>query len=241
MPLAFAKIYLPHLSAETENRIKETINAMRYADGTGYFWINDNSAPFPKMVMHPTAPSLDGKVLDDPKYNNAQGVDKNLFVAFREVTSESSQEGYVDYLWPNPTANGLSERTEKVSYVRLHEPLGWIIGSGAYLDNIDAAIAVKRDEIGAQIEKLIVNTMIAFFIFLGLAIFLSYFLAKHIADPVKSLAKVADEISHGKNLRAPVLETGRKDEIGDLAKSVDRLKTSVRMILDRIQTTKKAA
>jgi len=234
-------IYIDDAQAETENRIKETINAMRYADGTGYFWINDNSAPFPKMVMHPTVPSLDGKVLDDPKYNNAQGVDKNLFVAFREVTSESSQEGYVDYLWPKPTANGLSERTEKVSYVRLHEPLGWIIGSGAYLDNIDAAIAVKRDEIGAQIEKLIVNTMIAFFIFLGLAIFLSYFLAKHIADPVKSLAKVADEISHGKNLRAPVLETGRKDEIGDLAKSVDRLKTSVRMILDRIQTTKKAA
>ena len=86
-----------------------------------------------------------------------------------------------------------------------------------------------------------VSTIIASFVFLALAVFLSYFLAKHIADPVKSLATIADDISHGKNLNAPVPETGRKDEIGDLAKSVDRLKISVRIILERMQTTKKAA
>jgi len=238
-------IYIDDAQAETENRIKESIKAMRYANGTGYFWINDDAKPFPKMVMHPTVPALDGKVLDDPKYNNAQGIDKNLFVAFREVTGDADQEGYVDYLWPKPTENGLTERTEKVSYVRLHEPLGWIIGSGAYLDNIDADIAEKRAEIDEQIERLIVNDIIISFVFLTLAIFLSYFLAKNIADPIKRLAKVADEISHGKNLSAPVMEVERKDEIGDLAKSVDRLKTSVRIIIERMQksktSTKKAA
>ncbi len=231
-------IYIDDAQAETENRVKESIKAMRYANGTGYFWINDNARPFPKMVMHPTIPSLDGKVLDDPKYNNAQGIEKNLFVAFREVTGDADKEGYVDYLWPKPTENGLTERTEKVSYVRLHEPTGWIIGSGAYLDNIDHDIQLKQQEIDNQIERLIVNDIIVLFVFLTLAIFLSYFLAKNIAEPITRLARVADEISHGKNLTAPVMEVGRKDEIGDLAKSVDRLKTSVRIIIERMQKSK---
>ena len=72
------------------------IKNIRYDQGTGYIWINDTTLPYPKMIMHPTAPSLDGEVLDNPKYNVAFGTNKNLFSAFVEVCNEDGK-GFVDY------------------------------------------------------------------------------------------------------------------------------------------------
>ncbi|MFC3192939.1 cache domain-containing protein [Marinicella sediminis] len=227
-------IYIDDAEEDIRQLIKDSVKAMRYADGTGYFWINDNSKPFPRMVMHPTVPELDGEVLDDPKFNNAQGVDKNLFVAFNEVTEEQS-EGFVDYLWPKPTPNGLTERTEKMSFVRLHEPTGWIIGSGAYIDNIDAAVADKQEEINQQIQDLMINNLLVSSIFIVLAVIASFVFSDRMAKPIRNLTAVANEISHGKNLAQPINEISRNDEIGELAKSIDRLKASVKIMIERMK------
>ena len=230
-------IYIDDAQSEIENSIKASIKSMRYAEGTGYFWINDDAEPFPRMVMHPTVPDLDDEILNDPKYNNALGVDKNLFVAFREVT-KTTGEGFVDYLWPKPTPSGLSERTEKISYVKLHKGLGWIIGSGAYIDNIDADVARKKEEINDQITGLLINTIIISLIFIVLAVIVSFVFSKSLSSPIIKLTKIAEEISKGKNLSQPISEINRDDEIGELAKSVDRLKASVKIMIDRMTKKK---
>lgn len=226
-------IYIDDAKVEIESRIKESIKTMRYADGTGYFWINDNTLPYPTMVMHPTVPSLDGKVLDDPKYNNALGIDKNLFQAFAEVTAKN-KDGFVDYLWPKPTKEGLTERKEKISYVKLHKATGWIIGSGAYIDNIDEIVATKKNQISAQIQVLIESNIIASFLFIGLAIFISYMFSNTLAKPIQNLTDVAEQISKGKMLEDTIEETSRRDEIGELAQSIDRLKISIRIMINRM-------
>ena len=46
------------------------VKKLRY-NGSDYIWINDDTLPYPKMIMHPTAPALDGKVLDADKFNCA--------------------------------------------------------------------------------------------------------------------------------------------------------------------------
>ena len=226
-------IYLDDARVDIENNIKETVKSMRYAKGTGYFWINDDTNPYPKMVMHPTVPDLDGKVLDDPKYNNAQGVDKNLFTAFTEVTADKG-DGFVDYLWPKPTPNGLTERKEKISYVKLHKTLGWIIGSGAYIDNIDEIVATKKKQIDDQVFDLLKNSIIVSLVFIGLAVIISYLFSNTLAKPIRNLTLVSEQISKGKNLDQAIAEVDRKDEIGELAKSVDRLKSSVKIMIDRM-------
>jgi methyl-accepting chemotaxis protein len=114
------------------------IEQIRYDEGIGYIWVNDTSKPFPRMLMHPTIPALNGQVLDDPKYNTALGIHKNLFQAFLEVC-ERQGEGFVDYLWPKPSPNGLIPDVPKLSYVRLFKPWDWIVGTGIYIDD------AKRD------------------------------------------------------------------------------------------------
>ncbi|GAB4194959.1 MAG: hypothetical protein Tsb002_27010 [Wenzhouxiangellaceae bacterium] len=227
-------IYLDDAEADIRQRIKDSVKTMRYANGTGYFWINDDSEPYTTMIMHPTIPELDGTVLSDRKYNNALGRSENLFNAFVQVTREAPHSGYVDYLWPKPTADGLTEPTEKISYVRLHRPLGWIIGSGVYIDTIEETLAAKRREIDSQVNSLVIQSIAVALLFISIAIAVSYLFSNTLAGPIVRLTKTADEISHGKKLEVGVPDTDRTDEIGELAKSVDRLRASTKIMMQRL-------
>ncbi|MBI5890996.1 MAG: cache domain-containing protein [Nitrosomonadales bacterium] len=132
------------------------IRALRYEE-TEYFWINDLGKPFPTMIMHPTVPALEGKVLDAEKFNCATsqsfgdnaspvktGGKKNLFAAFVEVVDRSGK-GYVTYNWPKPREGGgvTEELFPKLSYVKKFEPWGWLIGSGIYVDDVDTLIRAR--------------------------------------------------------------------------------------------------
>ncbi len=121
-------IYVSDAMDDAKQDSLETIKSMRYNKGTGYFWINDTGAPYPKMIMHPTSPILDGTILKNEKYNVAMGAKQNLFQAMVEVTTTNG-EGFVDYVWPKPTAEGLTEDLPKLSFVRLFKDWNWIIGT----------------------------------------------------------------------------------------------------------------
>ena len=58
---------------EAQQLAADEISRIRYAAGTGYLWINNRETPIPKMIMHPTSPALNGKVMDNPAYNCAYG------------------------------------------------------------------------------------------------------------------------------------------------------------------------
>jgi methyl-accepting chemotaxis protein len=105
---------------------KEAVRDMRY-DKVEYFWINDLAD---LMVMHPIKPELDGKILNELKDKNG----KLLFVEFNSVV-KAKGAGFVDYMWPKP---GQDAPAPKISYVKGFEPWGWVIGSGIYIDDVDA-------------------------------------------------------------------------------------------------------
>jgi methyl-accepting chemotaxis protein len=105
---------------------KNTIRNMRY-DKVEYFWINDLQD---LMVMHPIKPELEGKILNQLKDKNG----KFLFLEFNKVVNAQGA-GFVDYLWPKP---GAEEGVQKISYVMGYQPWGWVIGSGIYIDDVDA-------------------------------------------------------------------------------------------------------
>jgi methyl-accepting chemotaxis protein len=104
----------------------EAVRNMRY-DKTEYFWINDRNAV---IVMHPIRPELDGQDLSGFKDKNG----KAIFVEFSNMV-KSNGAGFVDYVWPKP---GFKEEVPKISYVKGSDDWGWVIGSGIYIDDVDA-------------------------------------------------------------------------------------------------------
>jgi len=209
------------------NQIKQ----LRYDSGVGYFWINDTGKPFPKMVMHPTVPALDGKVLDAPKFNCAMGKNQNLFVAMIEVTAKTN-EGYVDYLWPKPTQEGLTEDQPKISYVRLHKSFDWIIGTGKYIDDLDAAVAMKNLKTGNLISDLIIEIFLISLAILIIAIFPILYMSKRLVKPILACITYADEVESG-NLSG-LVDFQRTDETGRLVNALNKMVNTIRKILSEV-------
>lgn len=141
----------------------EALKDLRYADGKGYFWINDIARPLPRMIMHPTMPELEGKILDDPKFNCAWGKDINLFSASVDICLNQGA-GYIEYLWPKS-----GEYRPKISYVKLFEPWGWVIGSGVYIDDIEYDVQKRIDAVIAELNQVLARQKIGengyFFVF----------------------------------------------------------------------------
>jgi methyl-accepting chemotaxis protein len=177
---------------EAQLKAQEAIRELRYGD-SGYFWINDTAKPFPRMVMHPTVPQLNGKVLDDPKFNCALGRGENLFVAFRDVTARDG-EGFVDYLWPKPTRDGLTKEQAKISYVKLYPDWNWIIGNGLYVDDVEGALS----------SILYTAVFLVLFIMIGTVIHISY-VSTSISRPLSKVSDAIKELSMGNtDLELPV-------------------------------------
>uniref|UniRef100_A0A831UBC5 Methyl-accepting chemotaxis protein n=1 Tax=Geobacter metallireducens TaxID=28232 RepID=A0A831UBC5_GEOME len=181
---------------EAQRRAMEDIKDIRYR-GKEYFWINDLG---PKMVMHPIKPELDGKDLSGNK--DPRG--KLLFMEFVKVCKEKGA-GFVDYLWPMP---GKSDPVPKVSYVKLYEPWGWIIGSGIYLDDVKADMAKLR-------WGVIAGTLI--FAVLTLSLALSVGLG--VVRPLKHAVAGLQDIAEGEGDLTKRLPVGRDDESGELARA----------------------
>lgn len=112
--------------AEAQKISLAAIRSLRYSNGE-YFWINDMQ---PAMVMDPGRPELDGKDLSE--FRDPKG--RKPFVEFVAAVRDSGG-GFVEYQWPRP---GQTQPVDKVSYVKGFAPWGWIVGSGIYLDDMEA-------------------------------------------------------------------------------------------------------
>jgi methyl-accepting chemotaxis protein len=208
------------------------IKSIRY-EGKEYFWINDDTLPFPKMVMHPTVPALDGKVLDDEKFNCARimqyGIDgeiiktdgkKNLFQAAVEVVNKSGV-GYVTYDWPKPLPGGgvTKEPYPKLSFVKKFEPWHWVIGTGVYIDDVEAVF--RKEFINKMINNIIISLVLLLIIF---AVYFGVLLS--IIKPLNRVIEQTERITKG-DLTGSVDYAG-SDELGRLSQSINHMSQRLR-------------
>jgi methyl-accepting chemotaxis protein len=161
---------------QAQSAAKEALRPLRYG-AEGYFWLNDFE---PRMIMHPTNPSLDGQ--DLKHYNDPSGVP--VFVKMVEVCQRKG-EGLVEYEWVKP---GEKEPKPKISYVKQYRPWGWIVGSGIYVEDVRAKLSgmTRMMAIAAGLVLLLSSLV-------------SFFMARSIAEPirnaVKKLSGGADQIA----------------------------------------------
>jgi len=100
---------------------------------------------------------------------------------------------------------------------------GWtLIVQQDYKEAYAAADEAQRNAI-----MLLVATMVA-------VVIIAYLLAQRLSTPIRKLTAIADEISRG-NLSAEIKETGRSDEIGALARAIERMGVSLQMAFDRLR------
>ncbi len=115
------------------------IQHLRYGkEGKDYFWITDMH---PRMIMHPYRPDLNGQDLTE--YTDPRG--NRIFVEFVNV-ARRQPGGYVEYVWQ--WKDQPERLAPKESYVKGFEPWGWVIGTGMYVEDVQA-------EIGRLLQRLL--------------------------------------------------------------------------------------
>nr|WP_248920224.1 methyl-accepting chemotaxis protein [Pseudomonas entomophila] len=188
------------------------VRGLRY-DQNDYFWINDLT---PRMVMHPANPKLDGQDLSAIR-------DPDGFAVFNEMVAlaRSQGAGPVDYRWPKP---GASDPVAKTSYIQLFKPWGWIIGSGVYVDDVQAEFARQLRD--------------ASLLGLGIALLMTLLvvlIARSIAQPLQEAVQAMGNIASGESDLTRRLDTHGRDEITHLGEHFNRFNGKLQGVIGQLQ------
>ena len=188
------------------------IKGLRYGE-EDYFWINDSH---PTMVMHPMKPELDGKDLSGVE--DKQGL--RLFVAFADL-ARAQGAGEVAYYWPKP---GVDEPVRKISYIKRFAPWDWIIGTGVYVDDVEA----QYQEVLRTLLGIGLVLAILLFAVVGLIV-------RSIVVPLSQSVSALGNIARGEgDLRFRLPESGR-DELSQLSVNFNLFAGQMAQLVGRSQ------
>ncbi len=188
--------------AEAQLRAKAGVRAMRY-NANDYFFVQDKDVV---TIVHGVRPDQEGA--DMSKKQDPTG--KYFSVEMNKVAAENGQ-GFVDYQYAKPGAP-LDQPSPKLSYVKLFAPWQWTLGTGMYIDDINATVWSRVLWTGA--------TALAFLIaiggFAGLVMF-------RLSNRLNALSTAMTSLASGESeVALPVIASA--DEVGDMARAVQVFK-----------------
>lgn len=173
-------------------------------DKSGYFMIYQDTT----MAAHPIREDLNGKDLKGLKDKN------NNFFVKKMAEQAKSGGGFVEYIWEKPGAGD----TLKLTYTEMIPGTDYYVGTGVYLDNIDAYEIEMSQEINSRVKSSIIK-MVGFsgIIFLGI-ISLCLFIVFGIVRGLGILIDSVKDIAEGEGDLTKRVDISSQDELGELAK-----------------------
>ena len=208
--------------AESQALGADLVRNLRYNDD-GYFWI-DTTEGINVVLL---GSSIEGTNRYD--FHDARGTP--VLKQFIDIALEFGS-GYQDYWFPKANQ---TEPLMKRGYVKLFKPFNWVVGTGNYIDDINQEIEDKRQDIDTAFHNQIWSISLLFLIVAFCTIFLVYLLSKSITKPLLKTADLANLISNGvldQDIDHEIIT--RKDEVGQLATSIEKMKNSIKELVARL-------
>lgn len=208
---------------EAQNRAKEIIRVLRYGqDDVGYFWIDNEDYV---NILLPPAPDAEGNSREDLQDTTGAYIVQELVDG-----AVSNGETFLDYYFPKP---GEEEASLKRGYTVHFEEWGWILGTGNYVDDIQAVVSGFNEEITNEIDNVTRLSIIAIILLIGLSLVVIFFYTTKLS---KSIRIVRDSIDHIANndLTGKDLEITEKHEIGDLKSYYNKMKNNLQKMVSEI-------
>ena len=154
------------------------VKNMRYGTD-GYFSVSNSASV---TLMHPIKPELNGKDLSTFK----DPVGNLVFVNIAKAGANPAGD-FVNYVWPKV---GSPDPVPKTSYAFRYEPWDWIITTGVYVDDINAAFMRSLYQGGAILLGFAI-------ILIGLVVVNNRGILRTIGGDPGDAAEIANKISDG--------------------------------------------
>ena len=191
--------------AEAQERAKAVLRAMRYNDDDYLFAQDDRMF----TIVHPR-PEQEGK--DSSKSRDATG--KYFPIEMHDVAARDGQ-GFVYYSYAKPGA-AQDQPSPKLSYVQAFAPWKWTIGTGVYIDDLQARVW----------RQALVSGGIGLAFMLGIGC-LSAWLMMRLSYRLTSLSSAMAQLASGDSeARLPVVQGD--DEIDHMTQSVQVFQDAAR-------------
>lgn len=110
--------------------ISEALRTIRYNNGLGYYFITRQDG---LEILFADRPDMEGKNL--LKIQDTEG--RHVVQDMIEIVKKGD-EGFYEYIWTKPGSSQPNHR--KISYIKHFEPFDWIIGTGLYVEDVEAQI-----------------------------------------------------------------------------------------------------
>ncbi len=205
---------------EAQQQGKELVRGIRY--GTeGYFWIDTYDGT---NVMHAYKHQIEG-------INRIGSKDIKGKLLIKEIIENGRKPGggYTDFYF---TKGDGKVPYPKRGYSLSFEPFGWVVGTGNYIDQIEATVKKEEEYYAREVQKGLAVSL-AVFLLAAAASFLAArrYARKYITHPLRNLVNAFRELSQGDGDLSKTIELDTRDELRELAESFNIFTGKIRDVI----------
>lgn len=210
--------------AQRQQRALNIVRKLRYIDSgaPGYFFVMDDKV---NMLAHGVNSALDGQ-------NHAALEDVNG-VQFSKTMVDKATSGIDEptrYWWNN--SEGVP--APKISKAIYLPDWNWVIGTGFYIDGLEAQLDIARDEVQGHLTRATGTSLSAAVLaVLGIAV-VALIVARGISSPLSRVVNAMNDIANGDGDLTRRLDINSRDEIGALSRSFNAFADQVAALVQQI-------
>ncbi|MCL2045613.1 MAG: methyl-accepting chemotaxis protein [Oscillospiraceae bacterium] len=213
--------------AEAKAQAQELVRELRYDYGNNYFWVHQDDG---------YCIALYGSAKEGTNRFDELDAQGTFFIRNLISQGKLSDGGYNDVYFPRMGSQNPDVAEPKRTYSLYHEGIGWEVGTGNYVNDIDEFIAASVAA-GSRATRQTLILMIS--VALGLlviSLFLSYLFSKRIADPIYKLTDVAKDLADGRlNVTEHASDKDKAGLFGVLEQAFEKLTEGISEQRDMVE------
>jgi len=207
--------------------IEGALRNLRFGSA-GYFYIYDTQGI---NIFHAIKPELQGKNLIN--FKDAKG---NKLIAGLLNAAQHGDGTYAFY-FQKPNS---SVQLEKLGYATMVPGTNWMLGTGAYIEDIENIVHQFSATAKASLQDKILFTLIASLLLMLCIACIIFMVAKKMVAPIQRMADNLDDIAQGEGDLTLRLKVSGNDEIAQLGNSFNLFVDKLRHIISDIDTATKS-
>ncbi|WP_346840366.1 methyl-accepting chemotaxis protein [Metapseudomonas otitidis] len=218
MELALSAVE-PAIARGEPERAKDLMRALRFDGDSGYFFVYDTHGV---QVVSGDNPSREGN-----DYWSSSTPDGRALV--QEYIEAAKRGGdYLEYGWTKP---GQDAPSPKLAHVVPVPGTDWVLGTGFYIDDLDALVAALDEEFAGALRESLMRGGFSVVLLLGLVVGLVMLLVRSIHAPLGQAVSTMEDIARGEGDLTRRLDESSGHELGALATSFNRFAEQVRHLV----------
>ncbi|MGM9540232.1 methyl-accepting chemotaxis protein, partial [Anaerovibrio sp.] len=216
---------------QAQKQAADMVRDLRYDGGKGYFWIDTKEGVNVVLLGRPS----EGKSRIDL-------VDPNGTYFIKEMLANGLKEGggFTDLMFAKPNE---TTPLPKRNYTVCFQPWGWVIGTGVWIDQIDAQVAEEEALLADELQSSILTAVVVILFLLVIFVAFAVFIGKRIATPIQLVTKHIQWMGDGdfrahQEDAAEMAELARRpDELGVMTHAMDDMQGKLLKLMQQIVET----